>query len=64
MTVDWRAYPPRLRAEHVAELYGYTVNTVRKLWQKRSQKIPTPCASRPYMVRRDDCKRHWERTVA
>lgn len=58
--IDWRRdYPPTLRCEHVAELYGYTLLTARKLAQRRSPKIPTPCAARPYRFRRDDVRRHY-----
>lgn len=65
MTIqDWRAYPPILRAEHIAAIYGYTVNTVRKMWQERNPKIPTPCQKRPYGVRRTDAQRHFERMEA
>lgn len=61
---DWKAYPPILRAQHISEIYGYTVNTVRKMWQRRNPKVPAPCQSRPYGVRREDARRHFERMEA
>jgi len=61
---DWRTYPPILRAAQIAAIYGYTVLTVRKMWQQRNPKIPTPCQSRPYGVRREDARRHFERLSA
>lgn len=58
--IDWRRdYPPTLRCQHLAALYGYTLLTVRKMAQQRSRKIPTPCASRPFRFRRDDVRRHF-----
>lgn len=61
---DWRAYPPLLDAHHISAIYGFTVKTVRKMWQTRNPKVPTPCMSRPYKVRRDDAKRHFDRLSA
>lgn len=61
---DWRAYPPTLRAVHIATIYGYTLLTVRKMAQQRNPKIPTPCTSRPFGWNREDVKRHYQgRTV-
>lgn len=58
--IDWRRdYPPTLRAAHIAVLYGYTLLTTRKLAQKRSPKLPTPCGARPFVWRRDDVRRHY-----
>ena len=64
MAPDWRVFPLTLRAQHIAEIYGYTLLTARKLAQKRSPKIPTPCTSRPYGWNREDVQRHYSRRVA
>ena len=60
-SIDWRDYPPMLRCDDVAPLYGYTLLTTRKLAQRRSSKVPTPCGNRPLRFRRDDVRRHYER---
>jgi hypothetical protein len=57
--LDWRAFPPMLRCEHLKQLYPYTLLTIRKMAQQRSSKIPTPCGSRPFVFRRDDVRRHY-----
>lgn len=62
--IDWNAFPPMLNAYHLAQIYDRKVGGVRKALQQRSPKLPTPCQTRPYKVRRDDCKRHFERQVA
>ena len=64
MDVNWDRYPALLNAYHVAEIYGRRVGGVRKAWQERSKKLPTPCQSRPYKVRKSDCRRHLERMSA
>jgi hypothetical protein len=61
---DWKAYPGLLTAHDISAIYGYTVNTVRKMWQQRNPKVPTPCVVRPYKVRREDARRHYERLQA
>jgi hypothetical protein len=63
-SVDWRAYPPTMRASHLAELYGYTVLYVKKLAQTRNPKIPTPCTARPWGWNRADVQRHFDRRTA
>lgn len=62
--VDWNAFPPMLDAYDLALIYKRRVGGVRKGLQRRSPKLPTPCQSRPYRVRRADCKRHYERCSA
>lgn len=62
--VDWNRYPSILRAAHLAEIYNRTIGGVRKGLQKRTHKLPTPCESRPFGVRKADCKRHYERMEA
>ena len=62
--VNWRAYPSILRAPHLAEIYNRKIGGVRKGLQKRSRKLPTPCETRPFGVRKDDCRRHYERMGA
>lgn len=63
-TIAGKAYPATLRAQHLSEIYGYTLLTIRKMAQERNRKIPTPSTSRPYGWNRDDVKRHYERRVA
>lgn len=63
-SIDWRALPSILRASHLAQIYNRRVGGVRKALQQRSPKLPTPCETRPFGVRRDDCKRHYERLRA
>lgn len=63
-SIDWKAWPPMLDAYDLAVIYKRKVGGVRKALQQRSKKLPTPCQSRPFRVRRDDCKRHFERQVA
>ncbi len=63
-TIDWRAFPATMRAQHIADLYNRKVGGVKKAAQKGSPKIPTPCECRPWGWNRDDVKRHYERRVA
>ena len=60
-SLDWSYYPPLLSVAHLAEIYGRSVGAIRKGLQQRSAKLPTPCQSRPFKVRRADCKRHFDR---
>lgn len=62
--VDWTRYPSLLDASHLAEIYDRSLGGVRKGLQRRTKKLPTPCQSRPYKVRKDDCKRHFDRMEA
>lgn len=59
--IDWRRYPALLDAQHLAEIYSRPIDSIRKGLQQRSHKLPTPCQSRPFKVRKDDCKRHFDR---
>lgn len=63
-TSEWNALPALLDVHHIARIYGRKVGGVRKAWQERSDKLPTPCQSRPYKVRREDARRHFERMSA
>lgn len=64
-TVDWSAYGPQLTCEHLATIYtAYALRTIRNLVAARSPKMPTPCGSRPFVFRRDDVRRHYERMGA
>lgn len=63
-SVNWAAYPPILRAEHLAAIYNRKLGGVRKGLQRRSPKLPTPCETRPFGVRKADCRRHFERLSA
>ena len=62
-SVYWPAYPKTMRAEHLSDVYGYTVLTIRKMAQQRNPKIPTPSTSRPFGWNRADVQRHYERRV-
>lgn len=64
MDVNWNRYPATLRAEHLAEIYNRKIGGVRKGLQQRSKKLPTPCETRPFGVRKSDCQRHFERRSA
>lgn len=59
----FRVFPPTLQDEHIAYIYGYTVNTVRKMAQRRDPKIPTPSTTHPWGWNREDVRRHYERRV-
>ncbi len=63
-SVDWSRYPALLSAEHLAEIYARKIGGVRKGLQQRTTKLPTPCQSRPYKVRKADCQRHFQRMSA
>lgn len=60
-SVNWSEFEPLLRCDDLTRIYPYTLLTIRKMAQQRNPKIPTPCASRPFLFRRDDVKRHFER---
>lgn len=62
--IDWGRYQPFLRCDDLARIYPYTLLTIRKMAQQRNPKIPTPCAVRPFLFRRDDVRRHFERMGA
>lgn len=62
--VDWASLPPILRAGDLARIYNRKVGGVKKALQKRDPKLPPPCQVRPWGVRKDDCKRHFDRMVA
>lgn len=62
--INWSAYPATLRAEHLAEIYNRKVKGVKKALQQRSPKLPTPCETRPWGVRKSDARRHFERRSA
>lgn len=59
--INWSAYPKLLNVKHLAEIYDRKVGGVRRALWERDEKLPTPCQTRPYKVRKDDCKRHFER---
>ena len=62
--LDWSKYPALLTVKHLAEIYDRKEGGVRWGLRRRSHKLPIPCQSRPYKVRRADCKRHFERMSA
>jgi hypothetical protein len=65
MTIqEWASFPRMLRCNDLARIYPYTLLTIRKMAQRRNPKIPTPCGTRPFVFRRDDVKRHYERLSA
>lgn len=60
--VNWNDLPATLRPEHLAQIYSRkSVGAVKKALQRRSPKLPTPCETKPWGVRKSDCKRHFER---
>lgn len=63
-TINWLAYKPLLTCEDLTAIYPYTLRTIRNMAAARSPKIPTPCGTRPFVFRRDDVKRHYERLAA
>lgn len=63
-TQEWREYPPLMRCEDLTRIYPYTLLTIRKMVQKRSAKVPTPCGRRPFVFRKSDVIRHFERLSA
>lgn len=62
--VDWRLYKPLMKCDDLATIYPYSILTIKKMAQQRNPKIPTPCAVRPFLFRREDVKRHFERLSA
>ena len=63
-TINWSVFPLTMRAEHLAEVYGYAVRTIRNMAASRSPKIPTPSTARPFGWNRADVQRHYSRRVA
>lgn len=61
---EWSSYPPLMTCVHLASIYPYTVRTIRNMAAARNPKIPTPCGVRPFVFRRDDVKRHFDRLAA
>lgn len=59
-TLEWKAFPPLMRCDDLTKIYPYTLMGIRKLVQRRSRKVPTPCGKRPFVFRRDDVRRHFE----
>lgn len=59
--IDWRSLPPLMRCDHLVSIYPYTLLSIRKMAQQRNPKIPSPCGSRPFVFRKDDVRRHFER---
>ena len=62
--INWSAFPLTMRAQHLSEVYGYTLRTIRNMAAQRNPKIPTPSTSRPFGWNRADVIRHYERRVA
>lgn len=63
-TIDWREFKPLLKCDDLTRIYPFTLRTIRNMAASRSPKIPTPCGKRPFIFRRDDVKRHYERLSA
>lgn len=63
-TVNWSAFKPLLRCDDLTRIYPFALRTIRNMAAARNPKIPTPCGTRPFVFRRDDVKRHFERMVA
>lgn len=64
MGVNWQSFKPLLKCDDLTRIYPYTLLSIRKMAQQRNPKIPTPCGSRPFVFRREDVKRHFDRLVA
>lgn len=62
--VNWSAFKPLMVCEDLTAIYPYTLLSIRKMAQQRNPKIPTPCGRRPFVFRRPDVKRHYERLAA
>ena len=62
--INWMAFPKTMRAQHLSDVYGYTIRTIRDMAAARNPKIPTPCTARPFGWNRADVQRHYERRVA
>jgi hypothetical protein len=63
-SVDWFSYKPMLTCHDLATIYPYTLRTIRDMAAARNRKIPTPCGTRPFVFRREDVRRHYERMEA
>jgi hypothetical protein len=64
-SVDWSQYGPMLTCADLATIYtAYTIGGIRKMVQRRSSKMPTPCSVRPFVFRKADVIRHFERLSA
>lgn len=61
---EWATYPLTLRATHLADIYGYSVRTIRNMAAERNPKIPTPATARPFGWNRADVQRHYTRRAA
>lgn len=61
---DWRQFKLMLTCDDLTRIYPYTLRTIRNMAAARNPKIPTPCGSRPFVFRRDDVRRHYERLAA
>ena len=64
MVINWREFKPLLKCDDLTRIYPYSLRTIRNMAAQRNKKIPTPCQTRPFVFRRDDVKRHYERLVA
>jgi hypothetical protein len=63
-SVNWSEFKPLLTCRDLTRIYPFSLMGLRKMAQRRSPKIPTPCSSRPFLFRRDDVQRHYDRMVA
>ena len=63
-SINWSAFKPLLRCDDLTAIYPYTLLSIRKMAQRRSPKIPTPCGTRPFVFRLEDVKRHFNRLSA
>jgi len=63
-SINWREFKPLLTCRDLTRIYPRTLGGIRKGVQQRSKKLPCPCSSRPYLFRRDDVRRHFERMSA
>lgn len=63
-SIDWRSEKPLLKCDDLTRIYPYTLRTIRNMAAVRNPKIPTPCGTRPFVFRRADVQRHFERLSA
>jgi hypothetical protein len=62
--VDWSTFKPVLKCDDLTRIYPYTLRTIRNMAAQMNPKIPTPCGSRPFIFRKDDVMRHFNRLEA
>jgi len=62
--INWREFKPLLKCDDLTRIYPYRLRTIRNMAAQRNPKIPTPCGTRPFVFRKDDVIRHFNRMAA